>query len=100
MIIKLAIIGVVLLGGAVLFSAEITEMFPKSVGAFSGIGEDIAGIAESALQGLDTKIDRGIDGANTKLDELTESSASYVAENIKDRLPEINAPQIFEEAER
>lgn len=99
MIIKLAVIGAVLLAGAALFSAEITELFPKSAGTFSGIGEDIVGIAESTLQGLDTKIDRRIDDANAKLDELTESSVAYVDENIGDRLPEINSSQIFAGAE-
>jgi len=99
MMIKLAIIGAVLLGGGILFSGEIVEMFPKSADTFSGIGGDVSAMTESALQGLETKIDRGIGGVNAKLDELTESSATYVAENIGDRLPEIEAPQILAGAE-
>ena len=99
MMIKLAIIGTVLLAGGILFSSEITEMFPKSVGTLSGVEEDITSITESTLQNFDTKIDNGINDVNMKLDELTESSTTYVTENIKDKLPEIKTPQIFAGAE-
>jgi len=99
MVIKLAIIAAVLLAGGVLFSGEIAEMFPKSTGTFSGIGGDIAGMTESALHGIETKIGGGIGDVNAKLDELAESSASYVAENIGDRLPGIEAPQVLAGAE-
>jgi len=99
MMIKLAIIGAVLLAGGILFSSEIAEMLPKSAGTFSGIGGGIAGATESALQGLDTKVDRGISDANAKLGELKESSSDYVAQNIGDRLPEFGARQVLAGAE-
>ncbi len=92
MIIKLAIIGAVLLAGGVLFSSELAETFPNSVGSLSSVGEDLDGIRDSVLEGFDEKIDGGIGSVNTKLGELAEDSTAFVTENIKGGLSEIGAP--------
>ncbi len=95
MIIKLAIIGAVLLAGGVLFSGELAEMFPRSVGSLSSVGEDLSGVRDSMLGGFDEKIDGGIGDVSEKLDEFTEGSVAFVSEKIGEGLPEIEVPQVL-----
>ena len=99
MMIKLAIIGTVLLAGGILFSSELIEMFPKSVGSLSSVEEDLSDIQESTFETFDTKIGDSFTNVNDKLSEFTESSTTYVNENIKEKISEIKVPQIFADAE-
>lgn len=99
MMIKLAIIGIVLLAGGILFSSELTEIFPKSVDSLSSVEEDLNEIQESTFETFDTKIDDSFTNVNDKLSEFTESSTTYINENIKEKISEIKIPQIFADAE-
>ena len=98
--IKLAIIGMVLLAGGIIFSNELTELFPKSVSSTDSMEHNLSDIKDSTINTIDTTVNSGIADVNTKIGEFAENSSLFVKQNIEERIPEIQTPKIFADAEQ
>jgi predicted PurR-regulated permease PerM len=93
MLIKLVIIGAVLILGGMMFSTEITTLFPSTSALLSdSLKDDIDGlndkITNSAENRLDTSIDRAIQSVSDSVYEGITETGDKLVENVNEKISE------------
>ena len=93
MLIKLGIIAVVLILGGMMFSTEITELFPStSVLLADSLKDDINALNEkvtnSAENRLDTSIDKTIQSVSDSVYEGITETGDKLVENVNEKISE------------
>ena len=73
--IKLAIMGGILLIGAILFMPQTLDLFPNAPEVFDSAKKDISGIQKEVLD----SIDNSINSANGQIDNIKESSKDFLS---------------------
>ena len=93
MLIKLGIIGAVLILGGMMFSTEITTLFPSTSALLSeSLKNDINNlndkITNSAENRLDTSIDRAIQSVSDSVYEGITETGDKLVENVNEKISE------------
>ena len=93
MLIKLGIIGTVLILGGMMFSTEITTLFPSTSALLSdSLKDDINGlndkITNSAENRLDTSIDSAIQSVSDSVYEGITETGDKLVENVNEKISE------------
>ena len=93
MLIKLGIIGAVLVLGGMMFSTEITTLFPNTSALLSdSLKDDINGLNEkvtnSAENRLDTSIDKTIQSVSDSVYEGITETGDKLVENVNEKISE------------
>ena len=93
MLIKLGIIGAVLILGGMMFSTEITTLFPSTSALLSdSLKDDINGlndkITNSAENRLDTSIDSAIQSVSDSVYEGITETGDKLVENVNEKISE------------
>ena len=93
MLIKLGIIGAVLILGGMMFSTEITTLFPSTSALLSeSLKDDINGlndkITNSAENRLDTSIDSTIQSVSDSVYEGITETGDKLVENVNEKISE------------
>jgi len=86
--IQLAIVGIVLIAGGIMFFPQTIEQLPEGTNVFSALVEDIISLKEynvNTEQVGDTLYDVGIEVSGT----LTEVAATVVAATVEDSIDDI-----------
>tara|TARA_B110001454_G_scaffold68552_1_gene66938 strand:- start:2651 stop:2953 length:303 start_codon:yes stop_codon:yes gene_type:complete len=86
--IQLAIVGIVLIAGGIMFFPQTIEQLPEGTNVFSALVEDIISLKEynvNTEQIGDTLYDVGIEVSGT----LTEVAATVVAATVEDSIDDI-----------
>ena len=86
--IQLAIVGIVLIAGGIMFFPQTIEQLPEGTNVFSALVEDIISLKEynvNTEQVGDTLYDVGIEVSGT----LTEVAATVVASTVEDSIDDI-----------
>lgn len=85
MMIKLAIIGVVLLGGGIIFSNEINQLLPDfSTNIFDSTKKDLNQMKDTTIQTTETTISSGVKTVSDGVNDFAESSVEQLSEGVKD----------------
>lgn len=91
MIIKIAIIGVILVAGGLIFSSEINGIFPSTIGS---IAESLKNNANSAAtdtaDSLKESLDTSVNNVGKQLDESLNKATQSSNEFISNTVPDIN----------
>jgi len=94
MMIKLAIIGAVILGGVILFANESNQLLPEfSTNTFDSAKTDLKKITDDTIQTTETTIGAGVKTVSDGINDFAESTAEQLSEGVK-YLGE-SAPQVF-----
>ena len=93
MLIKLGIIGTVLILGGIMFSTEITTLFPSTSALLSdSLKDDINGlndkITNSAENRLDTSIDSAIQNVSDSVYQGITETGDKLVENVNEKISE------------
>jgi len=85
MIIKLAIIGAVILGGVIIFANESTQLLPEfSTNTFDSAKTDLNQMKDNTIQTTETTISAGVKTVSDGINDFAESSAEQLSEGVKD----------------
>ena len=83
--IKLAIIGVVLLGGGIIFANEINQLLPEfPTNIFDSAKTDLNQMKDSTIQTTETTIGAGVKTISDGVNDFAESSVEQLSEGVKD----------------
>jgi len=82
--IKLAIIGVVLLGGGIIFSNEISQLLPEfSTNIFDSAKTDLKKITDDTIQTTETTIGSGVKTVSDGFNDFAENTAEQLSKGVK-----------------
>jgi len=85
MMIKLAIIGAVLLGGGIIFANEINQLIPEfSTNIFDSAKKDLNQMKDNTIQTTETTIGAGVKTVSDGVNDFAESTAEQLSEGVKD----------------
>jgi len=85
MIIKLAIIGAVILGGVIIFANESNQLLPGfSTNTFDSAKTDLNQMKDNTIQTTETTIGAGVKTVSDGINDFAESSAEQLSEGVKD----------------
>ncbi len=85
MMIKLAIIGAVLLGGGIIFANEINQLIPEfSTNIFDSAKKDLNQMKDNTIQTTETTIGAGVTTVSDGVNDFAESTAEQLSEGVKD----------------
>ena len=85
MMIKLAIIGAVILGGVILFANESNQLLPEfSTNTFDSAKTDLKKITDDTIQNTQTTIGSGVKTASDGINDFAENTAEQLSEGVKD----------------
>jgi len=85
MMIKLAIIGAVLLGGGILFANESNQLLPEfSTNTFDSAKTDLKKITDDTIQNTQTTIGSGVKTVSDGINDFAENTAEQLSEGVKD----------------
>ena len=84
MMIKLAIIGAVILGGVILFANESNQLLPEfSTNTFDSAKTDLKKITDDTIQNTQTTIGSGVKTVSDGVNDFAESTAEQLSEGVK-----------------
>jgi len=97
MLIKMAIIGAILLGGGVVFANEINQFLPEtSVNLLDSVKNDLGKITDDTVQSAETRVEgtivtvtNEVNNIQEKSSELLSKSAQEVAESTQKGIKEV-----------
>ena len=85
MMIKLAIIGAVILGGVILFANESNQLLPEfSTNTFDSAKTDLKEITDDTIQNTQTTIGSGVKTVSDGINDFAENTAEQLSEGVKD----------------
>jgi len=85
MMIKLAIIGAVILGGVILFANESNQLLPEfSTNTFDSAKTDLKKITDDTIQNTQTTIGSGVKTVSDGINDFAENTAEQLSEGVKD----------------
>jgi len=85
MMIKLAIIGAVILGGVIIFSNEINQLLPEfSTNIFDSVKKDLNQMKDNTIQTTETTIGPGVKTVSDGINDFAKSSTEQLSEGVKD----------------
>ena len=85
MLVKLAIIGAILLGGVIIFSNEINQVIPETLAnQFDSIKNDLGKFKDETVQKTETNVGNAVDVVSNEVKDFTERSTEQLSENITD----------------
>ena len=87
---KLAILGTVLLGGGILFSSELTNLFLEtSSETFTSVINDLNAIKDETIPKVEDQLDNGINQVNEKLNNFQNSTTETVINSVDEKINSI-----------
>ena len=92
--VKLAITGVVLIVGAIVFLPQTMDLIPNPPSVIDSVKNDLSDIQEDAIEQVEGTIENSIDSVNTRIDGFTESSQEFLSTQVT---PEKIIPIEYEE---
>lgn len=85
MLLKIAIIGIIVLGGGILFANEINQFFPEtSVNILDSVKNDLGKIKDDTVQGAETRIEYTIATVTNKVNEIQKKSTDLISKSTKE----------------
>ena len=85
MMIKLAIIGAVILGGVIIFANESNQLLPEfSTNTFDSAKTDLKKITDDTIQNTQTTIGSGVKTVSDGINDFAENTAEQLSEGVKD----------------
>ena len=81
--IKLAILGVILLAGGIIFSNEINQIFSEpSLEIFDSVKHDFGKITDETIQTVEARFDRVVETVSAEVKDFQDSSTDILSENF------------------
>ncbi len=85
MLIKMAIIGAILLGGGVVFANEINQFLPEtSVNLLDSVKNDFGKITDDTVQSAETRVEGTIVTVTNEVNEFQEKSSELLSKSAKE----------------
>lgn len=85
MLIKMAIIGAIVLGGSVVFANEINQFLPEtSANLLDSVKNDFGKIKDDTVQSAETRVEGTIVTVTNEVNEIQEKSTDMLAKGAKD----------------
>jgi len=85
MMIKLAIIGAVILGGVIIFANESNQLLPEfSTNTFDSAKTDLKKITDDTIQTTETTIGSGVKTVSDGINDFASNTAEQLSEGVKD----------------
>ena len=85
MLIKMAIIGAIVLGGSVVFANEINQFLPEtSANLLDSVKNDFGKIKDDTVQSAETRVEGTVVTVTNEVNEIQEKSADMLAKGAKD----------------
>ena len=82
MLIKMAIIGAILLGGGVVFANEINQFLPEtSVNFLDSVKDDFGKITDDTVQGAETRVEGTIVTVTNEVNNIQEKSSELLSKS-------------------
>ena len=81
--IKLAILGVILLAGGIIFSNEINQIFSESsLEILDSVKNDFGKITDETIQIVEARFDRVVETVSAEVKDFQDSSTDILSENF------------------
>ena len=101
MFLKLGIIGIILISGGIIFSSEITGLFPNtSTSVAESLKDDVNNISNKASESIENKIessfDKIIDNTNQKINDGIDNAKDSSTNFVSNELSKINPLETIE----
>ena len=92
--IKLAITGVILIVGTIVFLPQTMDLIPNPPTVIDSVKEDLSDIQKDAIEQVEGTIETSVDTVNSRIDDFTESSQEFLSTQVT---PEKIIPIEYEE---
>ncbi|MFB5597449.1 MAG: hypothetical protein ACE5RJ_00305 [Nitrosopumilaceae archaeon] len=80
--VKLAITGVILIVGVIVFLPQTMDLIPNPPTVIDSVKEDLSGIQEDTIEQVEGTIETSIDSVNSRINDFTESSQEFLSTQV------------------
>jgi hypothetical protein len=92
--VKLAITGIILIVGVIVFLPQTMDLIPNPPSVIDSVKKDLSDIQDDAIEQVEGTIENSIDSVNTGIDDFKESSQEFLSTQV---VPEKIIPIEYEE---
>ena len=80
--VKLAITGIILIVGAIVFLPQTMDLIPNPPTVIDSVKEDLSDIQKDAIDQVEGTIESSIDSVNSRFDDFSESSQEFLSTQV------------------
>lgn len=85
MLIKLAIVGIIVLGSGIVFANEINQFLPEtSANLLDSVKSDFGNVKDKTLESAETKVEGTIVTVSNEVNDLKKTSTELLSKNVKE----------------